>query len=66
MAGHGVDSCWFRDCRYLDGKWNWQPAVLDTLVSNATDSSQWGAKVVSGWGGNSVAIWDKNRLPFKK
>jgi hypothetical protein len=61
MAGTEADSCWFGDCQYLGSNWTWQPAVLDTLVSNATDSSQWGAEVVSGWGGDSVAIWDKHR-----
>ena len=64
MAGSETDSCWFRNSRYLSSNWAWEPAILDTLASDATDSSQWGTRVCDGgYAGDSVAIWDKHRLP---
>jgi len=67
MAGSASDSCWFRNCMYMNSAGTWVPAVLDTLDSFATDAAQWGAAVFDGgYSGDSLAIWDLIRLPSKK
>jgi hypothetical protein len=59
-VGSETDSCWFGDCQYLGSNWTWQPAVLDTLVSDATDSSQWGVAIHDEYHlRNDFEIWDK-------